>query len=99
MNIGAAHNSDGDDDNPLTFISDLTIVCEGRLDPPMLFMVQYFDIEDNLVGNLREFKPWIIYVYDFNLKCWNVLNQQPHHHTYSITSLCEHPSLMNHLLI
>jgi hypothetical protein len=79
--LGAEHNPD-DDDSPLTFISHLTIVSEGCLDPAMLFMVQYFDIEDNLNGNLREFKPWIIYLYDFNLKCWHMLNQQSPHHSY-----------------
>jgi len=66
INIGAGHNPDDDEDGPLTFISDLTIVSDGRLAPPMLFMLQYFDIEQNLHGGSRAFKPWTIYLYDFN---------------------------------
>jgi hypothetical protein len=55
-----------------TSLTDLTIISDRTSAPPILCMAQYFGQEKDLCGGLREVKPWIIYMFDFMLKCWHM---------------------------
>ena len=60
----------------LTPISDLTILSDGTVTPPLLFIAQYYDLEINLCGGGRTTKPQILFIYNFDSKCWNIIDIQ-----------------------
>ncbi|CAF5135156.1 unnamed protein product [Rotaria sp. Silwood1] len=72
-------NLDGgdiDEKKGLVFISDLTILSDQTVTPPVLFIAQYYDYEINLRGGIRTIKPQILFMYNFNNKSWNIIDIQ-----------------------
>lgn len=70
-------NQDGGDVDQmagLVPISDLTIVSDRTVTPPLLFMAQYHDLEGNLYGGTRTAQPQILLIYNFDSKCWSIID-------------------------
>ena len=81
MNIDG--EADGRDARADTFITDISIVCDGTTVPPMLCMAQYFGTEDELLGSEREVHPWLIFAYNFGANSWCVADIHPRDHRQS----------------
>ena len=73
MNIDGG---DLDEKQGSMFISDLTIISDRAVAPPVFFMAQYYDYEIKLCGGYRDFKPQILFIFDFNNKSWNLIDIQ-----------------------
>ncbi|CAF1165201.1 unnamed protein product [Adineta steineri] len=39
-------------------------------------MVQYYGPENELTGDKRNFEPQLMFVYDFDKKCWNIIDNR-----------------------
>jgi hypothetical protein len=50
-----------------TWISDLTIVCDKTVTPPIIAACQYFGTDHKMTGDARSFPPIVIYMIDFVL--------------------------------
>jgi hypothetical protein len=72
-------NIDGEESdeevNSSTFISDFSIIVDRQAVPPVLCIAQYFGAEGTLCGGPRQFKPWIIYMFDFAIKSWYIFDR------------------------
>ncbi|CAF1202742.1 unnamed protein product [Rotaria sp. Silwood1] len=71
MNI---NEHDLDEARGSAFISDLTIVIDRTTTPPTFFMTQYYGTENELCGGMRNIKPQLMFTYNFDLKCWNIID-------------------------
>ncbi|CAF3260043.1 unnamed protein product [Rotaria sp. Silwood2] len=72
-------NLDGgdlDEMKGLVLISNLTILSDRTVTPPVLFIAQYYDYGINLRGGIRTIKPQILFMYNFNNKSWNIIDIQ-----------------------
>ena len=81
MNVDG--EADGEDATASTFITDLTVLSDRTIDPPMLSMAQYFGTEDELRGGERNMRPWLIFIYDFALNDWYIADMHPRDHEKS----------------
>jgi hypothetical protein len=61
----------------LVLISDLTILSDRTVTPPVFFFAQYYDYEINLRGGIRTIKPQILFMYNFNSKSWSIIDIHP----------------------
>jgi len=64
-------------------ICDITVISDRTSQPPLLCLAQYFGVEDDLQGGLRELQPLIIYLFDFTLQSWHVFDHRSSDHIYS----------------
>ncbi|CAF4008896.1 unnamed protein product [Rotaria sp. Silwood1] len=60
----------------LVLISNLTILFDRTVTPPVFFIAQYYDYEINLHGDIRTINPQILFMYSFNNKSWSIINIQ-----------------------
>jgi len=74
MNLDAG---DIDQRKGLVLNSDLTILSDRTLAPPVFFFAQYYDYEVNLRGGIRTIKPQILFMYNFNSKSWSIIDIHP----------------------
>ncbi len=60
----------------LVLISDLTILSDRTVTPPVFFFAQYYDYEVNLYDGIRTIKPQILLMYNFQSKSWSIIDIQ-----------------------
>ena len=46
-------------------------------------MVQYFGTEGGLLGGATNVQPWLVFMYDFVLREWHVVDRHPRSHARS----------------
>ncbi|CAF1496033.1 unnamed protein product [Adineta steineri] len=57
-------------------ISDLSIILDRKTTPAFFCMVQYYGPENELTGDKRNCEPQLMFVYDFDKKCWNIIDNR-----------------------
>ncbi len=58
---------------PVGNFSDLSIVLDRTTTPPIFFIAQYYGIENELCSSIRNIKSQLMFTYNFDLKCWNII--------------------------
>ncbi|UJR17870.1 hypothetical protein I4U23_004769 [Adineta vaga] len=69
-----ANNSDEDCGSEI--ISDLSIILDRNTTPPFFCMVQYYGAENELDGETRNFEPQLMFIYDFDKKWWDIIDNR-----------------------
>lgn len=81
MNVDGEIN--GNEATAATFITDLTVLSDRTSSPSTLCVAQYFATEGELTGDVRAFRPWLIFTYDFSADGWCVADLHPRDHEHS----------------
>jgi hypothetical protein len=67
---------DLDEARDTVMISDFSIILDRKTTDPFFCMVRYYGTESQLRGDKRSFGPQLMFLYNFDRKCWSLIDNR-----------------------